>query len=520
MKFARKLIIALIVAICSVLGVFSWLLVDRELKAFDDDARSDHELIARTLGGSVAMVWRNRGADRALALVREADRLRAHMRLRWVWLDATEADALPLVSADALKTLVPGGNLHVTERLRLEDEKLVADRSGEEWLISYHGIDTPSGRVGAIELAESLDRKRESSRMALTTLTTMTLSLISVCAGLVLVLGVWFVGRPLAKLAEKAQRVGAGDLTGTLSLSQNDEIGDLAHEMNLMCERLAEADERVKAETAARMTALEQLRHADRLRTVGQLSAGVAHELGTPLNIVLGRAKMIAQGKAAGQKLHDYAVIISEQAERMARIIRQLLDYARVREPRTHRHDLNRLVQQTVELIKPLAERREVQIEVMTQGSVFAPIDVAQVQQALTNVVVNAVHASPGGKAVTVTTGQLWAAEPELGLREGQYGFVRVRDAGRGIDQNTLKKIFDPFFTTKPIGEGTGLGLAVTQGIVSEHQGWISAESEPGRGSTFTIHLPLAEGPALVEVPSADRSGSTLPTVSERDGET
>jgi signal transduction histidine kinase len=335
----------------------------------------------------------------------------------------------------------------------------------------------------------------------------MTLSLIFVCAGLVLFLGVWFVGRPLAKLAEKAQRVGAGDLTGTLSLSQQDEIGDLAHEMNLMCERLAEADQRVKAETAARMATLEQLRHADRLRTVGQLSAGVAHELGTPLNIVLGRAKMIAQGKATGQKLHDYAVIISEQSERMARIIRQLLDYARVRERRTHRHDLSRLVHQTVELIKPLAQRREVQIEVMTQASVFAPVDVAQVQQALTNVIVNAVHASHGGKLVTITTGQLWAAKPELGLREGEYGFVRVRDAGSGIDQNTLQKIFDPFFTTKPIGEGTGLGLAVTQGIVSEHQGWISAESEPGRGSTFTIHLPLVEAPAL-KGPSADHTAS------------
>lgn len=503
MKFARKLIIALIVAICSVLGIFSWLLVNRELKAFDEDARSDHELIAGTLGGSVAMVWRNRGADRALALVHEADRLRAHMRLRWVWLDAADASAAPLVANDALKRLSAGANLHVTERLRLDGKKLAVDRRGEEWLISYRGVDTPSGRVGAIELAESLDRKRESLRIALTTLTTMTLSLIAVCAGLVLFLGVWFVGRPLAKLVEKAQRVGAGELTGTLTLKQRDEIGDLAQEMNLMCERLAEADQRLKAETAARLTALEQLRHADRLRTVGQLSAGVAHELGTPLNIVLGRAKMIAQGKATGQKLHDYAVIISEQSERMARIIRQLLDYARVREPRTHRHDLSRLVQQTVELIKPLAERREVRFEVMSPGAVFAPIDVAQVQQALTNVIVNAVHASPSGNVITITTGQRWASQPDLGLREGDYGFVRVRDAGTGIDEITLQKIFDPFFTTKPIGEGTGLGLAVTQGIVSEHQGWVDAESQPGHGSTFTIYLPLADAPSAGRAASA-----------------
>jgi signal transduction histidine kinase len=262
--------------------------------------------------------------------------------------------------------------------------------------------------------------------------------------------------------------------------------------MNVMCERLAEADARLKTETRARLAAIEQLRHADRLRTVGQLSAGVAHELGTPLNIVLGRAKMIAQGKASGPKLRDYAVIISEQSERMARIIRQLLDYARVREPKTHRQDLNRLVQQTAELIKPLAERREVRIDVLSQGPVFARIDAVQVQQAITNVIVNAVHASASGGVVTVSMGQRRASHPELGLSEGDYGFVRVSDTGAGMSEYTLDKVFDPFFTTKPIGEGTGLGLAVTQGIVSEHRGWIDARSQPGQGSTFTIYLPLA----------------------------
>jgi signal transduction histidine kinase len=127
------------------------------------------------------------------------------------------------------------------------------------------------------------------------------------------------------------------------------------------------------------------------------------------------------------------------------------------------------------------------------QVPVFARVDAAQVQQALTNVIVNAVHASPAGQVVTIATGRRWASQPELGRHAGDYGFVRVKDAGSGIDAETLEKVFEPFFTTKPIGEGTGLGLAVTQGIVSEHQGWISAESEAGQGSTFTIYLPTSD---------------------------
>lgn len=466
----------------------------REQTSFDEDIREDHELIARTLAGSIEMVWRNRGAERALALVREANRLREHIRVRWVWLGPDPGDARPLIESARLRALRPRQYIHETERLSAVSSGLKSDPAGEPWLVSYHAVGTPSGRTGAIELAESLRRKRQSLESGLLTIGATTIALVLVCAALVLVAGIWFVGRPIEKLAIKARRVGHGDLTEPLALRQEDEIGELAHEMNAMCERLAAANARLKEETEARIAALEQLRHADRLKTVGQLAAGVAHELGTPLNIVLGRAKMIGRRKADSERVGEYANIIREQSERMARIIRQLLDYARPRQPKAALEDLSRLVSQTVELLKTIAEKKKVALVMDASAALLVEIDVVQLQQALTNVVVNAIDASQAGQTVAISTGRETRQSGRNGAgAKGAYAYVRVADRGEGMNEEMMQKIFDPFFTTKTIGEGTGLGLAVTQDIVKDHRGFITAESRIASGSTFTIYLPMME---------------------------
>jgi signal transduction histidine kinase len=133
-----------------------------------------------------------------------------------------------------------------------------------------------------------------------------TASMVLVSGVVVLVSGVWIVGRPLGQLADKANRVGRGDLTGPLALAQRDEIGELAREVNAMCERLVEANSKSQRETLARIAALEQLRHADRLITVGRLAAGIAHELGTPLNVIGGRVKMLRRKNVQPSVADEY----------------------------------------------------------------------------------------------------------------------------------------------------------------------------------------------------------------------
>jgi signal transduction histidine kinase len=176
---------------------------------------------------------------------------------------------------------------------------------------------TPSRRPSALELSESLAEEHEYVRRTIADTIVLTLALVAVCGALAMMLGEWLVGRPVRAIVDKARRVGAGDFGGPLpsaTSARRDELGELASEMNAMCDRLAQARGEVESATAARIAVLEQLRHADRLTTVGKLASGVAHELGTPLNVVSGRAAMIRTGEVEGSEALECARVIEQSA--------------------------------------------------------------------------------------------------------------------------------------------------------------------------------------------------------------
>src|SRR5262249_53447326 len=303
--------------------------------------------------------------------------------------------------------------------------------------------------------------------------------------------------RPIRALVGKARRIGAGDLAGPLTLRQRDEIGELADEMNAMCDRLAAAAADLRTATEAQIAVLEQLRHADRLSTVGKLASGIAHELGTPLNVVSGRARMIAGGELSIAELRDSADVIVVQAQRMTRIIRQLLDFARRRGAQKAPEDLRQVARQTASLLGPIAEKRGVNL-VVDGGDdgppLVAEVDVGQLQQALTNLIVNGLQAMPKGGTLTVRAERAHAQPPaDHGGAEGDWLRLVVLDEGEGMTEETMAHIFEPFYTTKPVGEGTGLGLSVSYGIVKEHGGWIAMASAPGVGAEVSVYLPEAK---------------------------
>jgi len=309
------------------------------------------------------------------------------------------------------------------------------------------------------------------------------------------VLGVRLIGKPLRQLTEKTRRIAAGDLHGPVHLRRGDELGELADSLNAMCEQLAESREIIQQEAAARIAAMEQLRHADRLKTVGRLASGIAHELGTPLNVVSGRAELIASGKLVGNEITGSAAAIKAEAEKMTGIIRQLLDFARANSPHKAPADLWQVVSQTVGLLRALAEKRKARL-CFVPGSdpAVAEVDAAQIQQVLTNLIVNAIQAMPEGGEVNIHVRRQAARDP--GSREDRqeaYFAIEVRDQGVGIAAENIQHLFEPFFTTKGVGEGTGLGLSIAYGIVQEHGGWIDVTSRPDEGSCFTVFLP--EGP-------------------------
>jgi signal transduction histidine kinase len=228
---------------------------------------------------------------------------------------------------------------------------------------------------------------------------------------------------------------------------------------------------------------------------VGRLASSVAHELGTPLNVVSGRARLILENAGEAE---THARIVVDQADRMTKIIRQLLDYARRRPPQKEEQDLGKLASDVLPLLGTLASKKQVEMRFHNEaGPAMVIADLTQVQQALTNLIVNAIQASaPGGK-VDVTLRSARGRRPHRGRDDldgagaSIDGFeLNVRDYGPGMPPDVLARVFEPFFTTKPVGESTGLGLSVAQDIVEEHGGWLAAESEPGRGSRFVLFLP------------------------------
>jgi signal transduction histidine kinase len=244
---------------------------------------------------------------------------------------------------------------------------------------------------------------------------------------------------------------------------------------------------------AARIASNEQLRHANRLATVGQLAAGIAHELGSPLQVVAGRAKMIATGEAAEGAARESGRIILEQAQRMTQIIRGLLDFARRRPARRSVTNLQDVARETLTMLGPIAKKKSVALEIESGGPLTVQVDMVQTQQALTNLVMNAIQSVGERGHVTIAVSLQRVSPPaDHGGPEAEYACLGVRDDGPGIKEQDRPRVFEPFFTTKDVGEGTGLGLAVADGLVRENGGWIAVESEVGRGACLSIFLPCS----------------------------
>jgi two-component system NtrC family sensor kinase len=234
-----------------------------------------------------------------------------------------------------------------------------------------------------------------------------------------------------------------------------------------------------------RLLLQDQLRHADRLATIGILAAGVAHELNEPLANILGFAQLAM--KCSGlpeQALQDIGKIesVSLQARE---IITKLLAFARQLPPEKTLVDLNEVVEGALFFFKSRCEKEGVEVTCASAPR-LPPIaaDAAQLNQVLVNLIVNALQAMPRGGLLSVGTGT-----------DGDRVLLSVQDNGTGMEKDTIEKLFVPFFTTKDVGEGTGLGLPVVHGIVTSHGGSIDVQSRVGEGSRFEIRFPAASDP-------------------------
>ena len=489
MKLAIKLCSILFVGIVAILAVDAYLAVQSESEAILSDMRYETALLGHSMKNLVADVWNNSGEERALRLIEDANREENAVRIRLIWLeDVTDVRHRPQVALRKLGAVVRGeqASFHIS------------DASNDGQLVTYVPVTLTGHGPSALELSESMARLNSHNRRTVSRALTVMAMLLASGGASVLVLGVTLVARPLGRLSAMVRRIGEGDLGIRLDLHTGDELSALADALNGMCQQLSESQDTARKEIEARIAAIEQLRHADRLATVGRLASGVAHEVGTPLNVIAARAKQIRVDGLLQTEIKKNAAIIGKQSERIARIIRQLLAFARPSRQHWLPLDLAKTARETTSLLKPLAEKHSVLLRtIVCHNPPFVLADEAQIEQVIANLVVNAIQAMQRGGNVEVRVFLNRACRPGVeDAREMIYACVSVRDEGSGIAEKDLSSIFDPFFTTKDVGEGTGLGLSLAHEIVREHGGWIAVASQLGKGSRFTIHLPLASNDA------------------------
>jgi two-component system, NtrC family, sensor kinase len=358
--------------------------------------------------------------------------------------------------------------------------------------------------LGVLDVALDLgpaDRLIDAARRRV--VFTIAIEVVLISAFLVLFLGV-FVTRPIHRLIEANAALGRMDLEHPIEITSSRELWSLAGSFNLMRDRLREAlgeinqaAQELEAKVAERTAQLQQAqRHllkADRLASLGQLAASVAHEINNPLSGVLNFSALMSRilkddgvPRERVPEFRGYLERVTEQTARAGRIVSDLLAFSRRSKPQRAPSDVNAIVRGTVGLVSHKLKLLNVEAVLrLDEALPPLPCDASQMQQVVLNLVMNGAEATrphgSGRVAVCTHRGE-----------DGESAVLEVTDDGEGIPREALDRIFDPFFTTKDDGKGVGLGLAVVYGIVESHGGRIEVRSAPGRGTTFEVTLPLA----------------------------
>ena len=489
MKTGAKLFLSLIAPIVVVMALFGVLDERYSRSMLREELASEGEVIARTVQAAVENAIRDGQMEDAR---RVAERISGYRKILGVRIFDPQGSLIyesegmrgkPAVGTDylkeALRRRVPVRAHATVEGAAVVD--LFAPLSGPRG--------EPFGIVQVLQLESFLD---EDARALRNWIAMLTIATILVTGAIVYVVSRWTVSRPVEDLLRSFREVGGGVLRSRVPVRHRDELGRLAQEFNRMCERLEAAQRSLVAEQEERRAMEARLREAEHLASLGRLSAGLAHEIGTPLNVIGGRAEALMRRLAGHQSAERNLGIIVSQIDRIARIVRGMLDFARARTPNLSRIEILPLVKSVLELLEERLAERGIRARIACKGDLpVVRADPDQIQQVFLNVAINAADAMPKGGLLTVAAEVVLARAPEAKSLSGPHLAIRFEDTGSGMLAEERARVFDPFFTTKPVGQGTGLGLSVSYGIVREHGGWIDIASESGLGTCVTIYLPV-----------------------------
>lgn len=286
------------------------------------------------------------------------------------------------------------------------------------------------------------------------------------------------ITNPINSFVKAARAISSGDFDQRVNVRSRDEIGVLSDAFNLMTRRLRQFKQ------------LEQgLRRKERLAALGELSAGVAHEIRNPLSVIKNSAEMIRK-KKDGDTISELSTFIIDETDRLNSVVDNLLEFARPRAPKLTQENIIEIMERALRIVEEKAKAKRIEIRKEYSPNVPEKIlcDNGQMEQAFLNILINAIDgiANPGGEiSVRIVPGREFEEEPSI----IDYLYIQVKDNGCGIKEEYMTRIFNPFFTTK--SDGTGLGLSIVHKIIENHDGEIIAESSTGKGTTMTIKIPI-----------------------------
>lgn len=481
MSIGRKLLLLLTISVGLVMFIASLLSLRQYELALQNALRDDLHAHAVTLKIALEEDFTNARIDEAQRLI---DRLRDNTEIYSVVLfDENQnllAQSKPLT--DVNLRYPPELTKVLTQKAQSDSVRVI---DGKKFASIILPMQMDGEVIGAVELVQPLSLVEEDIFYArfywiLTTI------LLWVVIGII----VFFVlkrnlSEPINALLKATEAVGKGDFAHQVEISsRQDEIGKLASQFNQMADNLNEQNRAAREETENRLRLEREVRHNEQLVLVGRLAAGVAHELGAPLNVIDARAEQI-QNKSdiSLEKKAKNLEIIRSNVARITHLVRQLLNLARPFNLNLTKVNLRESLETALEQVEQNAEASHIKMELAIEPDIYLKADPNYLQQVWLNIFINALQEMNEGGTLSVKTY----------LDENQFSVTEIADTGKGIPEEHFVYLFDPFFTTKDIGKGTGLGLPIANRIIEEHGGKIKAKNHEKGGAVFAVHLPRYE---------------------------
>ncbi|RNC72737.1 MAG: HAMP domain-containing sensor histidine kinase [Desulfuromonadales bacterium] len=531
-----KIAVAISLILLSTMGLFAYINIEQLDKLLFEEAVIDADKLSETIIRTTHYHMLENNLKRAYQIIDEVgtqrgtiERIRMVNKLGTVThsTDPKEIGLLLDKKAEAC-SMCHSGSSPLVHATTMNRSRIFKNREGKEVLgiakaiyneercftAPCHFHPKEAKVLGVLDVIVSLEQmhlKVYSYRNEIIILTTLQIGLIAIC---LTVLIQRLVNRPVKSLVRHAHLVGSGELDAKVAIANRDELGELAEAFNNMTHNLKKAraeledwgktlEGKVEERTDQIRKIQAQLVHSEKLASLGELVAGIAHEINNPLTGILVFASLLSNDTKLDPALKGDLDLIVKETQRCAKIVKGLLDFSRESIPQKKPSSVNAIMDETLTLICNQACFHDVGvIKEYNPDLPEMPLDPNQIEQVFINMLLNACHAISGLGEIRIRTGF---------DQERDEICVAISDTGCGIPEEVLPKIFDPFFTTKE-NKGTGLGLSVSYGIIEAHGGSIDVQSTIGAGTTFTIHLPLSHDGALESASASNQPSSSKGT--------